>query len=245
MTTSPKQTSLFTEEPLTFCQEVSHASHTAKPVNDSERMMNAISGPKCLEQFEKFNRAGSWAKMFVGFLIGMTDWCSTRCKLTWKLKGTRYNRYYFQLQVSEHPMKDTEYGLLPTLTATDSQDRPLREMTKESMSRGFKKGANLMHIAKSPMLQKMYGLFPTPIASDTQNPQEARIIIKNGRFVKKNKGSGTEYGPKLVDIAGILAEKDGLLSPLFSLEMMGFPPNWTELPFLNGETNQSKQGATQ
>jgi len=24
------------------------------------------------------------------------------------------------------------------------------------------------------------------------------------------------------------------------LEMMGFPPDWTELPFLSGETNQSK-----
>jgi hypothetical protein len=27
------------------------------------------------------------------------------------------------------------------------------------------------------------------------------------------------------------------LNPLFVLEMMGFPPDWTELPFLNGETN--------
>jgi len=30
------------------------------------------------------------------------------------------------------------------------------------------------------------------------------------------------------------------LNHLFVLEMMGFPPNWTELPFLNGETKASK-----
>jgi hypothetical protein len=38
--------------------------------------------------------------------------------------------------------------------------------------------------------------------------------------------------------------KTSQLNPLFVLEMMGFPPNWTELPFLNGETNQSKQPGT-
>jgi hypothetical protein len=35
------------------------------------------------------------------------------------------------------------------------------------------------------------------------------------------------------------------LFPQFVLEMMGFPTDWTELPFLNGEQNQSKQEETQ
>jgi hypothetical protein len=29
------------------------------------------------------------------------------------------------------------------------------------------------------------------------------------------------------------------------MEMMGFPTDWTELPFLNGEMNQSKQEGMQ
>lgn len=29
--------------------------------------------------------------------------------------------------------------------------------------------------------------------------------------------------------------KTSQLNPLFVAEMMGFPPDWTELPFLNGE----------
>jgi hypothetical protein len=34
--------------------------------------------------------------------------------------------------------------------------------------------------------------------------------------------------------------KPSQLSPQFVMEMMGFPTDWTLLPFLNGETNQSK-----
>jgi hypothetical protein len=30
------------------------------------------------------------------------------------------------------------------------------------------------------------------------------------------------------------------LNPQFVCEMMGFPPDWTLLPFLSGETSQSK-----
>jgi hypothetical protein len=35
------------------------------------------------------------------------------------------------------------------------------------------------------------------------------------------------------------------LNPRFVAEMMGFPPNWTELPFQSGEQNQSKDTETQ
>ena len=38
--------------------------------------------------------------------------------------------------------------------------------------------------------------------------------------------------------------KTSQLSPLFVEEMMGFPENWTLLPFLNGEKNQSKPTET-
>ncbi len=35
------------------------------------------------------------------------------------------------------------------------------------------------------------------------------------------------------------------LNPQFVAEMMGFPTDWTLLPFLNGETSQSKHTETQ
>jgi len=38
--------------------------------------------------------------------------------------------------------------------------------------------------------------------------------------------------------------KTSQLNTPFVLEMMGFPPDWTELPFLSGETNPSKPQVT-
>jgi len=38
---------------------------------------------------------------------------------------------------------------------------------------------------------------------------------------------------------------DGQLNPQFVAEMMGFPEDWTELPFLNGDKNQLKPTVTQ
>jgi hypothetical protein len=46
----------------------------------------------------------------------------------------------------------------------------------------------------------------------------------------------------------LIAQENGKpsrLNPQFVLEMMGFPPDWTELPFLSGETNPSKPEETQ
>jgi hypothetical protein len=46
------------------------------------------------------------------------------------------------------------------------------------------------------------------------------------------------------NIAGVLL-REGIsphsqLNPRFVAEMMGFPPNWTELPFQSGGKSQSK-----
>lgn len=65
-----KQTSLFGETELTSLQADSLASHSVLPGSEKAQKMTAISGQKCLEQFKRFNRATSWAKTFVGLLIG-------------------------------------------------------------------------------------------------------------------------------------------------------------------------------
>lgn len=312
MKTSKRQISLFTEDELTSSPEDFHASRTARQVNDLERKMTATSGQKCLERFEKLPRAGLWAKMFVELLIGMEGWYSMRCRLTWRLKGTKCGRMYFQLQVSELPTKDIESGLLPSVTATDAQDRPLREMTKKSMERGFKKGANLMHIAKNKELQEIYGMLPTPAAQEPgwkhrkpvdkdgnhpEHPNQRFYDKETGRLMQKglqnlanmemlptpkttdansNHGGArvgenggwyreeSERGANLSEVAkllptprvttnngmGVVTQNDksrledrittahgktSQLNPRFVAEMMGFPPNWTELPFQNGE----------
>jgi hypothetical protein len=52
-------------------------------------------------------------------------------------------------------------------------------------------------------------------------------------YIHTNKGFKQEDG------------KTSQLNPQFVEEMMGFPENWTALPFLNGATNQLKHTETQ
>ena len=125
MKTSPKQTSLFGEEKSTSSPGDFLANHTAQQESDLAKKMNATYGQRCLERFERFNQVGLWAKMFSALLIGMEGWYSTRCKLTWKLKGTKYNRMYFQLQASTLPIEEIEFGLWPTPTSVQ-RDHPER-----------------------------------------------------------------------------------------------------------------------
>jgi len=59
------------------------------------------------------------------------------------------------------------------------------------------------------------------------------------------KVTGLENQDSLVKMTREMTGKPSQLSPQFVLEMMGFPTDWTLLPFLNGETNQSKQEGMQ
>jgi len=123
METSQKLTLVDGMEQWTLFQEGSLVSPSVKPGFGKAQRMNATCGQKCLEQFARFPRVGLWAKTFAGLLIGMKGWYSTKCKLTWKLKGTKSNRFYFQLVPSTLPTEGTEYGsadgeILPTPTAT-------------------------------------------------------------------------------------------------------------------------------
>jgi hypothetical protein len=77
------------------------------------------------------------------------------------------------------------------------------------------------------------GMLPTPTAQ----------IIKHGHTEKY---WDNRIGKRQMDIAMWNAQTNGKtsqLNPRFVAEMMGFPPNWTELPFQSGEKNQSKDTA--
>src|SRR5512133_3932920 len=108
METLQRQTSLFTENKSTSLPVDSPASPTQWQENEKAKKMRDISGRRCLEQLERFNRVGSWGKTFLALLIGQEGWYSTKCRLTWKLRGTKYSQLYCQLVVSTLPIKDIE-----------------------------------------------------------------------------------------------------------------------------------------
>ncbi len=267
--------------------------------NIEEPKGKAIGHQKVLEQFEKFNRVGLWAKKFADLLIGMEGWYSMKCSLTWKLRATKSHRFYFQLVPLTLPIEEIGFGLLPTPTCIDQSNATATmkstqvkegSMHSVTLTRAMVMGmlptpiagdwkgqlrsdgtANMLS-GKMALLHKS-GMLPTPDASirgarKNQNGHQVtlqdiaagytiesqKIRIKAGMLPTPTSsivkhGHSEKYwdnriGKRQMDIAMWNAENNGKtsqLNPQFVLEMMGFPTDWTLLPFLNGETNQSKQ----
>jgi hypothetical protein len=102
--------------------------------------------------------------------------------------------------------------------------------------------------------EKEFGLLPTPMAQDGKNSTLPPSQINRTSLVgmlctptaqasrgntsdKRGKGNLTDQIAEM----NLTTSKTSQLNPQFVLEMMGFPTDWTLLPFLNGEMNQSKQ----
>jgi len=83
---------------------------------------------------------------------------------------------------------------------------------------------------------QIHGMLPTPTAVDAKGAYRPESMVsKCGKFDRTERLSniylktGMQYN-----------SKTSQLSPLFVEEMMGFPKNWTALPFQSGEGNLSK-----
>lgn len=147
------------EDVSTCLPEDSRANLSAWPESGREPMTTAISGRRCCEQFGKFVPAGSWARMFSESLIGRTDWSSNRCALIWKLRGTKFNRMYFQLAVSMRRTKDTVHGLSPMLLKTPTVIDAYADRLNQKEQR-FGNSGSLAQEAVSGFIYRR-GLLPT------------------------------------------------------------------------------------
>ena len=297
-----EQTTLFSQ-----AGSRNYANHTHRLVSDLEKKMTATSGQRCVEQYERFSRPTLWARMFSDLLIGMEGWYSTKCRLTWKLRGTKYNRLYFQLVPSTLPTEGIGFGLLPTVTTQETPhlQAELTENNRRKALNGNSHSLNIADLALRKMLPTpnardylgettpgkrvtatgkiqnygevlpdaikrlttMPGMLPAQTAMDSTNATATMksTEVKEGsmhsvtlvRYMMNNpllntpcasdKNGGCtrpneklQLGTNLVnEMHGVLDQQPGKtsqLNPPFVLEMMGFPPGWTELPFLNGET---------
>lgn len=214
------------EGKLTSSPVGSHANRSAWPGSEEARMMTVTSGRRCLERSERFGQRGLWAKTFTALLIGQGDWYSTRCYLTWKMKGMKSNRLLFQLVPSTPRIEGTGFGLLPTPQTQIDIDRKSTQQKP-----GSKHSMGLGDYAKM-------GMLPTPCNRDT----------RSGFDPDGEAFTTRQNNPRGVNLHEHIQRKIGhnfQLNHRFVLEMMGFPVDWTELPFQNCETNQSKQPETQ
>jgi len=261
MATSKNSTRQLTLDELIYSQEDSPANPTASPESERERRTSATCGQRCCALFENAPRATSWAKTFAALLVGMEGWYSKKCVLTWKLKGTPYNRSYFQLLASALPTEEIEFGLLLTPTTTERSEHP-DEMRARAKAKGYRNGTKYNSLTS----QILYGNFlPTPNAFDwnTARSQDAwhKSKDKSGDSLhtplKQMAAFNMLPTPTTRDYKGARSQealnkagrnetnslpdafakpgKSSQLSPLFVEEMMGFPKNWTALPFQSGD----------
>jgi hypothetical protein len=251
---------------LTFLLEDSLANPSALPGKEKAQMMNATCGARCYEQFKRLNPNMSSQKMFMVSQILMAGWYSSKCALTWKIKGTKYNRLLFQLVPKTHRIAETDAGLL--LKTPCSADAYTEGMIKKEQRFG-NSGTLAQEVQTGFIYQR--GMLPTPTAMDSTN---ATAIMKStqvkegsmhsvtlaramtmGILPTPRVGGQEDYKTRNIRqghqkamsyLEANIQYQTGTtshLNPRFVAEMMGFPPNWTELPFQSGEQNQSKDTA--
>ena len=213
------------------------ANRTPLPESGLVKMMSATCGPRCLGLFGRFPQNGLWAKMFSALLIGQEGWFSRRCKLIWSVKVTKYNRTYFQLRVLTLHTNEIGSGLLLTeqntlLKTPTKMDGEVTSGKANPVSGDSGTLAQEIMSGHPPTMQKL-GLLPTPASSNYKGSSSVEALEARGRLKEKADNLADQFA---------VPGKTSQLNPQFVLEMMGFPPDWTLLPFLSqsGETNQSK-----
>lgn len=98
--------------------------------------------------------------------------------------------------------------------------------------------------------EKGYGLLPTPMAWDGKMYKVTLKAAQNRLKTQKGPGRKLNGGKKnqmtwIHHAILFYGFKKCTANPQFSMWTMGYPLNWTELPFQNGLKNQSKEQETQ
>jgi hypothetical protein len=106
-------------------------------------------------------------------------------------------------------------GLLPTPISSPSMDQTVEGTRKLLASRDRKQGN---------LIESIVMMLPTPATRDYKGARSKEALEASGR-------NHTNSLPDAFAQTGISSQ----LNPQFVAEMMGFPTDWTELPFQNGE----------
>lgn len=180
------------------------------------------------------------------------------------VKDIPSSRCLFRLVPSVPRTGGTAYGLLPTPMARDYSPRGpnclqkglpeiIREMLlptptateihhRQRVERWKRQGRVSMHETengeKNPNgltdFLDFHGLLPTPTARDWKGAPTLENFKRKGKT--PHQGSLPDFFAR--------AGRSFQLNPLFVAEMMGFPVNWTVLPFLPGGSSPSRDMET-
>ena len=237
-------------------QEDSPVSPTVSQESKTQTTI-ANSGLKCLELSKKSDPPTSLERMSEILLASETEWYSSRCVLTWKVKATKCRRLYYLLQQSTLRTKDTGAGFFHTPNTMDSlpprSEKALRKQYEKSRM-GRKEHATLREQVVYPKPEKMW---PTPRAIDgivrhSKKWMKKRIDEKRdvdlttavkmwptpaaheGRLGYQRRDTGKKGTQKslttiVIDSQGGREKTTGQLNPQWVEWLMGYPIGWTDL----------------
>lgn len=152
-------------------------------------------------------------------LLGSSKWRSAACWLTWKAKGTKRRRLYFQLAPSTPRTGATGYGLLPTMRAVLLYPTP---RASENENRQTKLTPSQMAGRRGLNLASVANLFPTPTARDWKDgtAQSCANVPINGLL-----GRAVHALPVPI----MRPNADESLNPDWVELLMGYEEHWTNL----------------
>lgn len=256
METFEKSKEKNTKEESMYSQEAFRVSLFPPQEKEEVQKTTASSGERCLELYKLLNPHGSLLKTCVEYLVSKTVWYSSASVLTWKIMDLKSNRFVFQLVPSALRTDEIEYGLLLTPSATNVEGRSEEGMKKRTE---YRKSIGRNTVPPGGLAEQI-GLLPTVRTSSANGESAAEVQAGNpkrrleteiamlptpdanmgNRGEQKDmtgkRASGAHKQKSLNDMVKHGTNKRGLkLQPGFAAYMMGFPENWTELPFQSGE----------
>lgn len=187
----------------TWCAEGFHANRSASPVEERERLMTATSGRKCAELLRKPNPLGLLAKT----LLTSPIWHSPARRLTWRAEATKCNHLLFRLAPSARSIEETEFGLLPTMLATEAHFSEVAS-------------PNIYYILDNPKKINRMG------KSKHDWGVKLSELIRLLHTLKHGKKS---YPTRIYSKDLQRQAKGILLNPQFAEVFMGYPVDWTKV----------------
>ena len=115
--------------------------------------------------------------------------------------------------------------MLPTPVANDDNKSPEAHMAMKSRMPGGPRN----NITSLQVLSKT-GPLPTPAASNPNDGEGSETWHARAAVLKEKHGNGNGAGTPLSIAAQDATGQTGRLNHRFVMEMMGFPPNWCDIP---------------
>ena len=156
------------------------------PGKANKKAKIANYGSKALDQLQRISKS-EWVNKFSQLLVNLDEWNSKLCGLNWKMKSSKNNRVYIQLQVAHLKNTQSDIILLPTpcTVETDNREKVLDNMRQGLSLKSRKAGHNIQNNLTN---MATIGLLPTPMVQYGSTAKEGEIEgknkVKNGKRVQ-------------------------------------------------------------